>query len=206
MWGRTNRHLQLCSELQLSFSFSDCGILPKGIAMTNKNTIDMISAKHTLSHINKDYQLYYSRYKGNLFELKMVICGAEDVLWHFMPAALVHVVEKKTLKMLNPKDFTVQGHREPGAYPRGLGAQGGGHPGRGANPSQCTIPHTRTLILTLQTIWKCQSAYNACLWTGRGNRSTQRKTLKHGKNMQALRTHRAEVGIEPQTLFLQLLH
>lgn len=55
-----------------------------------------------------DYQLYYSRYKGNLFELKMVICGAEDVLWHFMPAALVHVVEKKTLKMLNPKDFTVQ--------------------------------------------------------------------------------------------------
>ncbi|XP_053536387.1 uncharacterized protein tafa5l isoform X1 [Ictalurus punctatus] len=39
---------------------------------------------------------------------------------------------------------TVTGRGESGAYPSGLVAQGRGHPGRGANPSQGTIAHTFT--------------------------------------------------------------
>ncbi|XP_053087278.1 growth factor receptor-bound protein 10a isoform X5 [Pangasianodon hypophthalmus] len=37
---------------------------------------------------------------------------------------------------LMPQPSDVHGHGEPGAYLRGLGAQGRGHPGQGANPSQ----------------------------------------------------------------------
>lgn len=33
---------------------------------------------------------------------------------------------------------------KPVAYPRGLEAQGRGHPGQGASPMQCAIKHTLT--------------------------------------------------------------
>ncbi|KAF4075986.1 hypothetical protein AMELA_G00225230 [Ameiurus melas] len=40
--------------------------------------------------------------------------------------------------------YLFQGHGELGAYPRKHRAQGGVHPGQGANPSQGTITHTLT--------------------------------------------------------------
>lgn len=35
--------------------------------------------------------------------------------------------------------YPMQGHGQLGDHPRGLGEQGGGHPGQDANPSQGTI-------------------------------------------------------------------
>lgn len=51
-----------------------------------------------------------------------------------------------------PYGCSIQGCREPGAFPRGLVAQGRGDPGWRANPWQCTIAHTLTSIHTLQTV------------------------------------------------------
>lgn len=62
-----------------------------------------------------------------------------------------------------------------GAYSRGQGTQGRGW---GANPLQGTISHTP---LTLCTIQRRQSAYNACLCTGGRNQRTWRKPAKHRK-------------------------
>lgn len=77
--------------------------------------------------------------------------------------------------------YHTQGRWDPGAYPRGLGAQGRGHPGQGANPSQGTITH----IHTLRTIWKCQSAYNTSLhW----RRKQEYQEEKHEEHMQTPHT------------------
>ncbi|KAF4081015.1 hypothetical protein AMELA_G00155920 [Ameiurus melas] len=40
---------------------------------------------------------------------------------------------------------------------------------------------------TLQTIWSCQSAYNACLWIGGGERSTRRKLPNQTANPRSVR-------------------
>ncbi|KAF4077940.1 hypothetical protein AMELA_G00193740 [Ameiurus melas] len=61
---------------------------------------------------------------------------------------------------------------KPGAYPRK-------HRARGGVPIH-RRPRLHTPIHTLQTFWTHQSAYHACLWTGGGNRSTQRKPPQHG--------------------------
>lgn len=71
--------------------------------------------------------------------------------------------------------YPTQGRGEPEAYHKGTR--------RGApwTRSQPTAGHDRTPIHTLQAMWKYQSGYNACLWTGGENPSTQRKPPKHGK-------------------------
>lgn len=51
------------------------------------------------------------------------------------------ITKEKTVKSSIPTVHLTQGHGESGAYPRELGEQIGGHPGRGANLSQ----RTRTL-------------------------------------------------------------
>ncbi|KAK3537821.1 hypothetical protein QTP70_019233 [Hemibagrus guttatus] len=65
-----------------------------------------------------------------------------------------------------------------------IGHQGRIHPGRSANPSQGT--HTHTLDYLEMPI----PTYHACLWTGGGNQSTQRKPLRHRENMQTPHTRR----------------
>ncbi|XP_053479205.1 solute carrier organic anion transporter family member 3A1 isoform X2 [Ictalurus furcatus] len=54
---------------------------------------------------------------------------------------------------------------------------------------QSIAGHNHTHVhTTIHTLWTCQSAYPACLWTGGGNRSTWRKPTQHGENTQTLCT------------------
>lgn len=59
-------------------------------------------------------------------------------------------------------DYPTQGLREPGVYPRGIQAQGGGHTGQGAKTSQGMIAHTHLLMHYGQF-------RDAMFWTGEGN-------------------------------------
>ncbi|KAF4080707.1 hypothetical protein AMELA_G00174390 [Ameiurus melas] len=54
-----------------------------------------------------------------------------------------------------------KGHGEPGAYPWEHRAQGGGHPGQGACPSQGTITHSRFTCISLCSLVFCQEMLNS---------------------------------------------
>ncbi|KAK3553003.1 hypothetical protein QTP86_031039, partial [Hemibagrus guttatus] len=93
------------------------------------------------------------------------------------------------------------GHGEPAPISGVIGYQGRIHPGRSANPSQGT--HTLSHSLTQShTTDNLEMPINLqCMPLDRGgNRSTQRKSPRHGENMQTPHTHMAEVGIKPPTL------
>lgn len=86
-------------------------------------------------------------------------------------------VETSILVTIHPSIFhnayPTQCHRESGAYPTGLGAQGGEHHGRGAKPSQGTIIHTFTHF-------RDAKRRTASLSTGGGN---WRKPPRHEEHM-----------------------
>ncbi|KAF4081199.1 hypothetical protein AMELA_G00158760, partial [Ameiurus melas] len=70
---------------------------------------------------------------------------------------------------------------EPGAYLRELGAQGRGHPGCGANPSQGTITHTHSHT-TDNLEMPAYSGLGEETEVPRGN------SLKHKENMNSMHT------------------
>ncbi|KAF4076033.1 hypothetical protein AMELA_G00225810, partial [Ameiurus melas] len=76
----------------------------------------------------------------------------------------------------------LQGQGEAGEYLRGHRAQAKVH----------LVSHTHS---HLRTLWTCQSAYRACLWTGGGNQSTWRKTPHSTGRTQGV----AVAGIKPAT-------
>lgn len=69
--------------------------------------------------------------------------------------------------------YTIQVLGEPGVYPKGFGAKGGGHPGQVANPSQATITHHHSNIMD-----NIEMSISLCIWIGRGNRCTQKLSPK----------------------------
>ncbi|MCJ8745156.1 hypothetical protein PDJAM_G00127120 [Pangasius djambal] len=78
--------------------------------------------------------------------------------------------------------YPTQGHREPGAYSSGLGAQCG----ETLDRAQSHTVGNLKMPISLQ----CMSLV--------GNQSTRRKPPKHRENMQTPHAHRAEVGSEHQ--------